>query len=556
VPRANAPFQEYRLEAARNFAQTMVVVDDMASQAGPNDTITVLRPPKRIGAISSPEPTEIAEVQELPSEAHALDAKTLIDNAMDLGLVCSVLRPREGENIRNRVKRVARCADIVCLDWEIYGDRGASATTLIKDIVLDDVKRNGRLRLIAIYTGDTTNIKILDKISEAFTEKFRNQHGLKQESLHISSKTGLKIVCLFKAHGVQLPEPRGRNQVSEEALPARLQTEFASLAEGLLSNVALAIIASIRDSTHHVLGNITGQMDGPYFHHRAVLPNAGDAEEYAVEVVLSDLKNAIDKHRVAQVFAGPNAIAARIREMVGDQTTFSLKYEDKSGPKTFDLATDDVVRLIKEGYGLVQGSLGAAKPSRKIFEESITTLFTVNRDAGRNEMNRFAVLTGVRSYPVGNRVNDVSAVPALGLGSIVQDANGKFLLCLQASCDSVRLRTRASFLFIPLDVVASSPDHVVPVARRGSMDFVGFAISSKSYSKAMSIEFEPSSPSQTVIARKLARKHGFYFVDFSGALFKWIANLKSKRALRTAQRLGQDMGRLGFDEFEPYRKSD
>jgi hypothetical protein len=125
VPSPDAPFQGYRLEAARNFAQTMVVVDDMATQAGPNDTITILRPPRRLGAISTPETTETVKVQERPPEAHALDAKSLIDNAMDLGLVCSVLRPRKGENIRRRVKRVARCADIVCLDWEIYGDRGA-----------------------------------------------------------------------------------------------------------------------------------------------------------------------------------------------------------------------------------------------------------------------------------------------------------------------------------------------------------------------------------------------------------------------------------------------
>jgi hypothetical protein len=555
VPRPDALFQEYRLEAARNFAQTMIVVDDMASQAGPNDTVTLLRPPKRFGAVSSPEAAEVVRVQELPSDAHALDAKNLIDNAMDLGIVCSVLRPREGENIRKRVKRVARRADIVCLDWEIYGDRGASATALIKDIVLDDVRQNGRLRLIAIYTGDTTNIKILDKISEAFSEKFRSQHGLKQESLHISSKTGLKIVCLFKAHGIRLPEPRGRNQVNEQALPARLQTEFASLAEGLLSNVALATIASIRDSTHHVLGKFTGQMDGPYFHHRAVLPNAEDAEEYAVEVVLSELKNTVDKHRVAQEFAGPNAIAARIREMIGDQASFSLKYEDKNGLKTFDLTTDSTVRLIKDGYSAVQDSLGAAKPGKKVFEESITTMFAADRDAGRNEMNRFAVLTGVRSYPDGNRVNDVSTVPPLGLGCIVQDAREKFLLCLQASCDSVRLRTRASFLFIPLDVVSSSPDHVVPVGSKGAMEFVGLGISSKSYSRAVSIEFEPSSASQTVIARKLARKRGYYFVDHANASYKWIASLKSKRALRTAQRLGQDMGRLGFDEFEPYRKA-
>jgi hypothetical protein len=157
---------------------------------------------------------------------------------------------------------------------------------------------------------------------------------------------------------------------------------------------------------------------------------------------------------------------------------------------------------------------------------------------------------------MGSRFGDASAVPALGLGSIVQDLKGSFFLCLQASCDSVRLRTRSSFLFIPLDVAPSFPDHVVPVPKKGTIDFVGLAISSKSYSRAMSIEFEPSPPSQTVTARKVARKQGFYFVDSSAAPYKWIANLKSKRALRTVQRLGQDMGRLGFDEFEPYRKSD
>ena|GEM_PF-1691086 len=554
MPRANAPFREYRLEAARSFAQTMIIVDDQATQTAPEDRVIQLRPPKRLGVLSETV-AAASDLQVAKSEsAHALDAKSLIDNAMELGLVCSVLRPKKGENIRKRVKRVARCADIVCLDWEIYGDSGASATTLIKDIVLDDVRHNGRLRLIAIYTGDTTNNKILDKISDSFSPAFRSRHDLKQESLQISTKTGLKIVCLFKAHGIQLPEPRKRNQVSENALPARLQSEFASLAEGLLSNVAMATIASIRSSTHHVLGRITARMDGPYFHHRAILPNVVDAEEYAVDVVLSELKSAVDKQGVARTFAGPNAVSARIREMAAT-SEFTLKYVDGGGTKAFALNVDNVVNLIKNGYNATQNTLGAARPGKKAFLREITTLFSDDRATARTDMHQFAILTGVRSHPAENRYKAAETVPPLALGTIVQDPKGQFLLCLQASCDSVRLTSKTDFLFIPLEEVDESPDHVVPISGKGASSYVGLSISRKSYARVRSVEFQPSVNSQTVVVTKILRRQGFYFVSTDGVQYRWIANLKSRRALRTAQQLGQDMGRLGFDEFEPFRKS-
>src|SRR5258708_4569264 len=104
----SASFQDYRLQAARSFAQTMIVVDDEATQASPEDRITKLRVPRRIGRPAVPDSAATPK-PDAPS-THALDAKTLIDNAMDLGLICSVLRPRKGENVRRRVKRVAQSA--------------------------------------------------------------------------------------------------------------------------------------------------------------------------------------------------------------------------------------------------------------------------------------------------------------------------------------------------------------------------------------------------------------------------------------------------------------
>jgi hypothetical protein len=547
----SASFQDFRLKAARSFAHTMIVVDDEASQPATETEVTRLRPPIRI----SSKGREAAVDVEKPAESRrVLDVKSLIDNAMDLGLICSVLCPRRGENVRKRVKEVAKCADIVCLDWEIYNDGGSSATTIIKDIVLDDAKKNGRLRLIAIYTGDTTNIKILEKVFDAFSQSFRTAYQLKREQLYISGKNGLRIVCLFKTHGIQLPEPRSDNQVSEDALPARLQEEFAALAEGLLSNVALATIAAIRSSSHHVLSKISGAMDGPYFHHRAMLQSATDAEEYAVDVVLSELKSAVDKQDVAKTYAGPNALAARIRDMAAGSAIMTLKYEDKSGPKAFDLNVDDAVKLITHGYIATYEGLTGTKPSKKIFEEEITTLFSKDRKAAHAEMLQFAALTGVRSHPGSHLYKDRNSLPALGLGTIIQDPAGMYLLCLQASCDSVRVKSKSAFLFIPLNVVGSEPDHVVPILRGGKMDWVRLAISRRSYATAKSIDFLPSPTTQTVVAGRIGRRRGFYFSSADGVQYRWIASLKQRRALRSAQRIGQDMGRLGFDEFEPFRK--
>ena len=119
------------------------------------------------------------------------------------------------------------------------------------------------------------------------------------------------------------------NQVGEAELPRRLQTEFAKLSEGLLSNVAIATITSIRRSTHHVLSKFSSQMDGPFFHHRALIESPDEAEEYAIDIVLSELKGAIDKQWVAARYAGPEAIEARIRERAEGAPTLTLHLRER-----------------------------------------------------------------------------------------------------------------------------------------------------------------------------------------------------------------------------------
>lgn len=542
------------MAATREFAHTMIVVDDEAWKTPPRVSAPRggLRSPRRGRRVTVPDDAQ----QEMFLIRHALDTEMLLDAAMALGLICSVIRPPKRKSIKARIGMAAQWADMVCLDWELHSDGGDSATRMIVEIARLDQRRNGRLRLIAIYTGDTNNNQILEKVFDAFPKSYRDKFELRRDPVCIESNHGLRIVCLFKAHGVQLADARKERQVGESELPGRLQQEFARLAGGLLSNIALATIASIRDATHHVLAKMTESMDAPYFHHRAILPMVSDAEEYGVDVILSDLKSAIDKRGVAQKYAGPGAITARIQEIAKGAGTLSLRYEAKGVAKDFVVPIADAIKLITDGNGVAHANIaGDNKPSLKNFEREMSSLFTKDRSTARSAMLQFAVLTGVRAHPGSHPYRTGHKLPQLGLGTVVQDSGGAFYLCLQASCDSVRVKKGASFLFVPLNRTDDKPDHVVPLLGRGSkMDYAALCVPRTAYAVLQSVRFDPNGKTQTVLAGNLKRRRGLFFKDVDGETYRWVADLKQRRALRTAQKLGQNMARLGFDEFEPFRQ--
>lgn len=551
-------FDALRRDAAREFAQTMIVIDDEADlvpEASRSQPVRPLRRPSRTTRAVTTLDASAGYAAPAGSGTHALDAKTLIDNAMALGLICSVLRPEKEEDFRGRVVRAAQVADIVCLDWDIYNDGGDAASETIGDIIQKDAEQNGRLRLIAVYTGDTRNTTIMTKIFATIPEQLRKEHKFKKKALKIESKNGVRIVCLFKSYATQLSHPRNANQIGEDELPTRLQAEFAELSEGLLSNVALATVASIRNSTHHVLSKFTGQMDGPFFHHRASIENPEDAGEYAVDIVLSELKGAIDKRLIAGGYAGPKAIEARIRDMAGNDETLTF-HNENGEPHPFDVKT--VVKIITDGLDLVskKGELPNAVGKKPLLK-SLSSLFSASYETARFRMHEFAALTGVRAHPGSHLYKSGQLFPRLGLGTVIQDKDKTYLMCLQASCDSVRIKGTKSFLFVPLDIAMkdSELEHVVPISLSASeFDWVGLSIAKESYCVVRSIVFSACQDTETVNAKRIAKRSGFHFKDTKGKSYRWIADLKRRRALRTVQRLGQRMGRLGFDEFEPYRQ--
>ena len=558
-----------RVEAVRRFAQTMIVVDDEAELRAIPENVpnSVVRPSRRQARAAVPEAETVVNsggAREALAEdhTHLLDGKVLIDSALDHGLVCSVLRPRPGENVLERVVRAAERVDIICLDWKIHNDEGQTTLSLIKEIVRNDQLGDGRLRLIVIYTAEHARTRILNKIrreiASSLDKKTRTRLSLRNvNGREIQSSVGLKIVYLIKAHDGGISRRLVQDRVSEKNLPEQVLREFASLCDGLLSNVALGTVAAVRDAAHQIVGSFTGEMDGPYFHHRAAITNPDEAEDYAVNAVLGGLRAAVRLHEVGGTFAGRSAVERRLRSMVGDAEVFRLSFMPKKNAQeeSINILPDDVVRLICDGFDGNYDSINVnGKPRKEVAKRSLTSLFAGNLDASLAVMRKFAALTSIASHPRTFGVRTGEYIPSLGLGTVVADTDGKYWLCIQASCDSVRVKKPQPFLFIPLIELADGVQHVVPREKTGGkLEHVALSVAKMGYARGKSIVFAPDALKERVVAELRGRPKRLKFKSTNGRTYEWIADLKHYQVLNVAQRLGHQMGRLGFDEFEPIR---
>ena len=502
------------------------------------------------------------EVQK--KSGNILDARKLIEEALNLGLICSVLRAKKGPGLKNKILKAARNADIVTLDWEIENDGGKLATDITIGIVKSDIRQNGRVRLIAIYTSTRNRTKIVGDIKKKLNSDCRGTYKLENDSIlsdEDSGFGGLRIICLYKTTGIRKITPAQKShEVKEKDLPERLLLEFSKLSEGLLGNVAMATIASIRDVTHHVLKTFDGKMDGPYFQHRVMIPEAHEAEDYAIDLVLSEIKKSVIRKNIKPLIDVGAVERSISHKILGSQKT--LTYRDKKKrDKELIFTPEQVQGLIGLGMSkFIEKKCNSNIPNfnkeiNNRVAKGIITLFEADLKSADYQLLKFASLSQLGHRPNGHSVllNDVAA--NLTTGSIILTPDKKtFLICLQATCDTVRRPQLAPFIFAKLksvDYPDRKPVFVVPAVERDGFDIL--EVDENAYTNLDSINFVTDSDLEVVPAVKSRGRRGFYFVCADGKYYRWLGNAKARRSLRAIQSIAQDMGRIGFDEFEPFR---
>ncbi|MCH8032463.1 MAG: hypothetical protein IH950_01735 [Bacteroidetes bacterium] len=268
-------FKEISEEITKEFLQTVVVVDDKAEFIDKDDNAEVISGvPKEGDALKKSEPKEETNLKTFV-DTENLNAKKIIDSFAQYGMVCSVLKPYQGElDLVDKVIQVAKRVDVVVLDWNLNGDNGSSTIEIIKSLLNTDTPP--RLRLIVIYTGenktsivDDVLIELRDKTEVSF-ENWEHTNGL---------KIGHTLISVFVKKGVST-----KFSIEPEELPQKIIEEFTKIYSGLIPSTALKSIGILRDNTHNLLGTLKSELDPPYLSHRALLPQPEDAEEHILDL--------------------------------------------------------------------------------------------------------------------------------------------------------------------------------------------------------------------------------------------------------------------------------
>jgi hypothetical protein len=570
-------FKELCVKTAKNFLQTVVVVDDQAafySEERHTGAVLEAPTPGTVPAVEEPDGPDPAE----PATRRALDAKPLIDAFASEGLVCAILQPlppdQESGVLAGRFEASTRRSDIVVLDWMLNDDDGRTALDLIEQLVSDDLRSQGRLRLIAVYTGE----RDLDAVQAAVKERIgaADEDCSRAGSTDVWIRRGrLRIVFYLKDSRQPAPGQSGTS-LSVVDLPQRLVDQFAELTCGLIANIALASLAAVRENAHHLLSKFVAEMDAPFLSHRAIVDQFEDAEEFAVALIGHELRAILDAAEV-----GTLVDTEHVEEWTAEQDGSRqrhLRVDEVDVPVTWDW----VQSLLEKGRNAAgppprnQGQQIGARKYREL--KTLTRLFTQDAQQAADADHTFARLSSLaRNIPeplpmrvgpvvtLGTILASVDGTSPEGERATITDATSDstdsedikgstntYWLCLQPRCDSVRITGWRKFPLARLKAVDERTRFDL-VARGLEGERLYLQLVWKHYEMTMP-EFEAG---QDGMVRAPLDEEGrpSLIVDKESRRFHWLAELRYAQAQHMVERFANTLSRVGFDEYEWLRLS-
>jgi Response receiver domain len=550
---------------ARDFLQTVVIVDDQAelrlgtgalaiasTDASESDVTDVDCDAAVAGAQNTPDVATTPSIEAEPSsglvepsddalsvaEHGILDAKTIINDFAQLGLVCGVIKPEQGEDIGPIVATAAARADVLVLDWWMHGDAGASSKAIIVQLANTDDQRD-RVRLIIIYTA----AQDLSNVAAEIAGHLPNAEIDGEKSNRIVAGS-IHLVVLAKP-GTEVDPSHAASVVSFEDFPERVVKEFAAVVEGVLSNVAFAALAAIRGNTHKILSRFDRTLDPAFLGHRMLLPDPEDAERHLVELILQEFSAVLESAAV-----GDKAGYEAIGQLVSDSV---LAVEDIW--KLSELATRNSITLQELAMrflesGVSYPELGLSRGERKDIRAWAAKIFAFNRSESGPVASDVDRQWSMLMY---NKLQYGDNCPLLRLGAVVRSVQtGDFMLCMQPVCDSVRLSGRTSFPFLLLEKTEGVSDIVL----RYSGDYYLFNVRSK-FRDLVMVPFEPSVDAAGVVKATRGSDDSewqFMPAEKGDETLEWVAELRDIFSYKFSGRFAESISRVGTDDSELFRR--
>lgn len=522
-----------------DFLQSAVIVDDRIS-IGPIMS-TVEEDLDREEKVLTSDDREEADGVEAPlTPKNPIDGRVLIDAFAQKGIVCGLVKPDKEElkELPEQLRGIMIAADIVIIDWFLHSEpEGAKSLVagLIKDAISSEPHRP---RYIVIYSGNPK----LGTITEQLEERIR------KEIPHVRLETApFEITCgscriVVLAKGGTLGE--AARSVSERELADRIVEDFAQTYCGLVSNVALEAMSSIRRNAHRVLGRMTRHLDGAFLTHRALSPEPDDAQYDLRSIVVEEIEAALEDESVCDQ-ASFAAISEWLEAGGMPETPHVIHFGEQQIVVPIH-TTADMQRLMMDGI--------------EAYIDTCASLSNKDKDKARRTAERTNLSSALGVDEPMHLPDDAFAVlctlkprytneaPVLTLGTVVKRRLLKgyeYHVCVQPRCDAVlRDGQPRPFLFVPLrEEAVNGFCTVIPSGET----FVRLLRSRSPYELQV-LTFEPTKAGDSTINARRDR-WGFYF-RATGTHFRtlrWCGQLKDSHAQSVAQRVSSRLARVGLN---------
>lgn len=518
-------FVDLSREIADKFIRDIVFIDELA-----------------YGKV--PENTEVTKVHN-----NVFDAKAVSNAFLKGGKICAIYAPQNENDIDDCIKAIQK-ADAVVLDWNMRlssaqkydpmaddesDTRGHYSKQLIKSIV-DDAGSN-KVKLVVVYTGETDLSDITSQIHQHINN---NSAELKDECIVQSLANNVRIIVRAKETSLFEHSDQLKSKVVKYTdLPDFIINEFAEITKGLLPNYALSAITAIRDNTSNILGVFSKDIDPAFLGHYVSIPDCNDAISMLSKMFGTAVTNLIDVEDFP------------IKEWI-------LKW--------IETKTDRKVTILDEEIEINKDNLKKLVESTNSFRNKVKKSFNIAIEHNEHEKEDTYKMHATELFAENNadalnykwaklvQHGNLFSVPRsyrLTTGTIVKckndtDDNWRYLICIQQSCDSVRISSneKRSFLFLPLRpqnanikgeaIVIGEQEHLI--------------VDNKTYS----IELHKFSPKEKEanITAKLKDNNEYVFEDTDGKQFVWVAELKEMFAQHLVSSYASQLSRVGIDNSE------
>jgi hypothetical protein len=543
----NNPFLDASKTIANDFLQSIVFIDDRAY-------------------LSTENAGESKEIRQ-----HDFDALNVTRAFAKSQKICAVYKPESLSDIDNLIL-LAKKADITVIDWQIRiseqaaeneneqdaendDPRGPHTRRIIREILSDPLTGSGSLKLILVYTGELVLHDITDSIFDDL--KKVNIEGLQKATCKVFTDN-IKILVVAKpsVDTAEDAEPKFKHNpelnskiVKYEDLPEFILNEFTQMTSGLLSNFVLKSLTILRQNTFRLVKLYDNSLDSSFLVHRLLLPNQEDSKEQMVEVFSDSLHGLLSYNHTGETLS--------TIEILKWVDLLNVNYELNFSEKTFSVNTDLVKKFFTQGLEDTLKALWSEKGygemakntlsnfEKKIHQKGMQFLVPESQDASKFD-SEFSILTHHKS-----NLKQPSSSPRMSLGTVIKEKkvdSPRYYICIQARCDSVRLRDERRFLFVPLVQSSGAKFHVV--VNEGN--YLKLQIKPSSF-ELRTIKFRPAANGDSITAIKNDTNE-FVFASIYGEEYVWVCDLKDLHSQRIATDYAYQLSRVGLDESEWLRR--